>query len=90
MKLREQKIEQYEEDFLRKKEIYKAKRQREEFELKKNYMNQKYKTSSNFYPKKNTRDEFSQQINNMAKISDCDKNEYSEYFDNINEDVPII
>ena len=28
--------------------------------------------------------------NNMAKISDFDKNEYSEYFDNINEDVPII
>jgi len=69
VKLRKQKIEQYEEDFLRKKEIYKAKRQREEFELKKNYMNQKYKTSSNFYPKKNTRDEFSQQINNMAKIN---------------------
>ena len=32
-------------------------------------MKQKYKTSSNFYPKKNDRDEFSQQINNMAKIS---------------------
>ena len=28
--------------------------------------------------------------NNMAKISDFDKNEYSEYFDNFNEDVPII
>ena len=69
IKLREQKIEQYEEDFQRKKEIYKAKRQREDFELKKNYMKQKYKTSSNFYPKKNDRDEFSQQINNMAKIS---------------------
>ena len=28
--------------------------------------------------------------NNIAKISDFYKNEYSEYFDNINEDVPII
>ena len=28
--------------------------------------------------------------NNIAKISDFDKNEYSEYFDNFNEDVPII
>ena len=28
--------------------------------------------------------------NNVAKISDFDKNEYSEYFDNFNEDVPII
>jgi hypothetical protein len=27
---------------------------------------------------------------NVAKISDFDKNEYSEYFDNINEDVTII
>ena len=69
IKLRQQKIEQYEEDFQRKKEIYKAKRQREDFELKKNYMNQKYKTSSNFYPKKTNKDEFSQQIENMAKIN---------------------
>ena len=69
MKLLQQKIEQYEEDFSRKKEIYKARRQREDFELKKNYMNQKYKTSSNFYPKKNNKEEFSQQINNMVKIS---------------------
>ena len=28
--------------------------------------------------------------NNIAKISDFYKNEYSEYFDNINENVPII
>lgn len=28
--------------------------------------------------------------NNIAKLSDFDKNEYSEYFDNFNEDVPII
>ena len=28
--------------------------------------------------------------NNMAKLSDFDKSEYSEYFDNFNEDVPII
>ena len=28
--------------------------------------------------------------NNLAKLSDFDKNEYSEYFDNFNEDVPII
>ena len=28
--------------------------------------------------------------NSMAKISDFDKNEYSEYFDNFNECVPII
>ena len=69
IKLRQQKIEQYEEDFQRKKEIYKAKRQREDFELKKNYMNQKYKTSSNFYPKKSDKDEFSQQIENMTKIN---------------------
>ena len=69
MKIREQKIEQYEEDFLRQKEIYKAKRQREDFELKKNYMNQKYKTSSNFYPKKNEKNEFTKQINNLTKIS---------------------
>lgn len=27
---------------------------------------------------------------NMAQISDFDKNEYSEYFDNFNEEVPII
>ena len=68
IKLREQKIEQYEEDFLRRKEIYKAKRQREEMELKKNYMNQKYKTSSNFYSKDNDNDEFIRQINNLTKI----------------------
>ena len=68
IKLREQKIEQYEEDFLRRKEIYKAKRQREEMELKKNYMNQKYKTSSNFYSLKNDNDEFIKQINNLTKI----------------------
>ena len=69
IKLRQQKIEQYEEDFQRKKEIYKAKRQREDFELKKNYVNQKYKTSSNFYPKKIDKDDFSQQIKNMTKIN---------------------
>ena len=28
--------------------------------------------------------------NNKAKISDFDKNEYSEYFDNFNEEVPMI
>ena len=28
--------------------------------------------------------------NNKAKISDFDKNEYAEYFDNFNEEVPII
>ena len=28
--------------------------------------------------------------NNKTKISDFDKNEYSEFFDNINEEVPII
>jgi len=28
--------------------------------------------------------------NNIAKISDFDKSEYSEYFENFNEDVPII
>ena len=75
MKIREQKIEQYEEDFLRRKEIYKAKRQRENFELKKNYMNQKYKTSNNFYPKKNSDNndnkdyEFLKQLNNLKKIN---------------------
>ena len=72
MKLREQKIEQYEEDFMRRKEIYKAKRQREDLELKKNYMNQKYKTSSDFYPKKNLdngNNEFIEQLNNLKKIN---------------------
>ena len=72
IKLREQKIEQYEEDFLRRKEIYKAKRQREEMELKKNYMNQKYKTSSDFYQKKNLdigNNEFIEQLNNLKKIN---------------------
>ena len=72
MKIREQKIGQYEEDFLRRKEIYKAKRQRENFELRKNYMNQKYKTSNNFYPKKNNDNkdyEFIKQLNNLTKIS---------------------
>ena len=28
--------------------------------------------------------------NDIAKFSDFDKNEYSEYFDNFNENVPII
>ena len=72
LKLREQKIEQYEEDFMRRKEIYKAKRQREDMELKKNYMNQKYKTSSDFYPKKNfdnNNNEFIKQLNNLTKIN---------------------
>ena len=69
VKIRQQKIEQYEEDFLRQKEIYKAKRKREDFELKKNYMNQKFKTSSNFYSKKNDKDDFTKQINYMTKIS---------------------
>ena len=72
IKLREQKIEQYEEDFNRRKEIYKAKRQREDIELKKNYMNQKYKTSSDFYPKKNLdnlNNEFIKQLNNLTKIN---------------------
>ena len=72
LKLREQKIEQYEEDFMRRKEIYKAKRQREDMELKKNYMNQKYKTSSDFYPKKNFdngKNEFIKQLNNLTKIN---------------------
>ena len=72
LKLREQKIEQYEEDFMRRKEIYKAKRQREDMELKKNYMNQKYKTSSDFYPKKNfdnENNEFIKQLNNLTKIN---------------------
>ena len=72
IKLREQKIEQYEEDFNRRKEIYKAKRQREDIELKKNYMNQKYKTSSDFYPQKNydnSNNEFIKQLNNLTKIN---------------------
>jgi len=72
IKLREQKIEQYEEDFMRRKEIYKAKRQREDMELKKNYMNQKYKTSSDFYQKKNLdigNNEFIEQLNNLKKIN---------------------
>ena len=72
LKLREQKIEQYEEDFMRRKEIYKAKRQREDMELKKNYMNQKYKTSSDFYPKKNFdngNNGFIKQLNNLTKIN---------------------
>ena len=72
IKLREQKIEQYEEDLMRRKEIYKAKRQREDMELKKNYMNQKYKTSSDFYPKKNfdnENNEFIKQLNNLTKIN---------------------
>ena len=72
LKLREQKIEQYEEDFMRRKEIYKAKRQREDMELKKNYINQKYKTSSDFYPKKNfdnNNNEFIKQLNNLTKIN---------------------
>ena len=72
IKLREQKIEQYEEDFMRRKEIYKAKRQREDMELKKNYINQKYKTSSDFYPKKNLdngNNEFIEQLNNLKKIN---------------------
>ena len=52
---------------MRRKEIYKAKRQREDMELKKNYMNQKYKNSSNFYPKKSNKNKFYQKIENIKK-----------------------
>ncbi len=78
IKLRQKKIEEYEEDLLRKKEIYKAKRQRENFELKKNYNEQrlKAKTSYNFYNNKNNynNDDFSQQIKNITKIKCPDTN----------------
>ena len=39
---------------------------------------------------KSNENELNLNKNNIAKISDFDKNEYSEYFDNFNEDVPII
>ena len=70
-KERAQKIAEYEEDFSRQKEIYKAKRKKEEEELKNRYNYLKNKTSYNFYqnyPKQNINDDFLKQFKNISKI----------------------
>lgn len=70
-KERAQKIAEYEEDFSRQKEIYKAKRKKEEEELKNRYNYLKNRTSYNFYrnyPKQNINDDFLKQFKNISKI----------------------
>ncbi len=70
---RAQKIADYEENFWRQKEIFKAKRQKEEEELKNRYNYIKSRTSNNFYPinqhqKEKVDNEFLKQFKNITKI----------------------
>ena len=71
---RAQKIAEYEENFWRQKEIYKAKRKREEEELKNRYNYIKSRTSNNFYPKHDEQSEKSK--NDFIKEFDKLKIEY--------------
>ena len=65
---RAEKIAEYEENYARQKEIYKAKRKKEEEDLKNNYI--KSRTSNNFYQNKANPNnmEFLNQIKNLSKI----------------------
>ena len=68
---RAEKIAEYEENYARQKEIYKAKRKKEEEDLKNNYI--KSRTSNNFYlnkanPNNINNIEFLNQIKNLSKI----------------------
>ena len=72
-KERAQKIAEYEENFWRQKEIYKAKRKREEQELKNRLNYIKSRTSNNFYPinqrqKEKNDDEFLRLFKNITKV----------------------
>ena len=65
---RAEKIAEYEENYARQKEIYKAKRKKEEEDLKNNYI--KSRTSNNFYQNKANPNnmEFLNQIKSLSKI----------------------
>ena len=68
---RAEKIAEYEENYARQKEIYKAKRKKEEEDLRKNYI--KSRTSNNFYhnkenPKDINNNEFLYQFKKLSKI----------------------
>jgi hypothetical protein len=70
---RAQKIAEYEENYWRQKEIYKAKRKKEEEELKNRYNYIKSRTSNNFYhnnpnQKEKINNEFINQFKNISKI----------------------
>lgn len=70
---RAQKIAEYEENFWRQKEIYKAKRKKEEEELKSRYNYIKSRTSNNFYSinknqKEGTNYEFLKNFKNISKV----------------------
>ena len=69
---RAEKKAEYEENFMRQNEIYKAKRKREEEELKNRYNYIKSRTSNNFYPinhkKEKSNDEFLKLFKNITKI----------------------
>ena len=72
-KERAQKIAEYEENFSRQKEIYKAKRKREDQELKNRHNYIKSRTSNNFYPinqrqKEKNDDEFLRLFKNITKV----------------------
>ena len=72
-KERAQKIAEYEENYWRQKEIYKAKRKREEQELKNRHNYIKSRTSNNFYPinqskKEKNDDEFLKLFKNITKV----------------------
>ena len=74
-KERAQKIAEYEENYSRQKAIYKAKRKKEEDDLKNRYNYLKYKTSNYFYPdsdkqseKGKIKDDFLKQFKNLSKI----------------------
>jgi hypothetical protein len=71
-KERAQKIAEYEENFSRQKEIYKAKRKKEEEELKNRYNYLKSRTSNNFYnsknPSQNGNEDISKYLKNITKI----------------------
>ena len=72
---RAQKIAEYEENFWRQKEIYKAKRQKEQEELQNRYKYIKSRTSNNFY-------------SNYSNHSVKSKNEFLKEFNNLKIEYP--
>ena len=68
LKERARKIAEYEENFWRQKEIYKAKRKKEEEHLKNRYNYIKYRTSNNFYNNNSNNEEISKYLKNISKI----------------------
>ena len=103
-KERAQKIAEYEENYWRQKEIYKAKRKREEEELKNRHNYIKSRTSNNFYPinqrqKEKNDDEFLKLFKNITKVDypnadirkyECNPQKYDEIIHSLLSEISEI